>query len=167
MLLKPAAGILDHLYGSGINTGLQAAAAAAATPLPAGSIVEAMVEELDMYPSLAELAGFADAVPATGAQGTSWVPLLLSGSGGGDGGGDNNNNNNNNNNNKNKNNNNNNNNARSIFTPKDAVYNQCVRAACRQARKRPLCGCRRTSLCARRVNNAKKPYTACVCFCRE
>jgi len=55
-IIKPAVGLLK-------------------TPLPAGSIIEQMVEEVDIYPSLVDLHGFD--VPAV-LEGNSWVSLLQS-----------------------------------------------------------------------------------------
>ena len=58
MLVKPAQGVLGEKR------------------LPPGSVVEHMVEEIDIMPSLADLAGLLDHIPATHAQGRSWAPLL-------------------------------------------------------------------------------------------
>lgn len=57
-IIKPAKGLLS-------------------SPLPPGSFVEEMVEEVDIYPSLVDLHGLE--VPAD-LEGTSWVPLLTTAS---------------------------------------------------------------------------------------
>ena len=58
-IIKPANGLLDD-----------------GRAWPRGTMIEGMIEEVDMYPSLADLHKLAVA-PQLGLQGTSWVPLLL------------------------------------------------------------------------------------------
>ena len=60
-IVKPANGLLDGRGGAA---------------WPRGTMIEGMIEEVDMYPSLADLHKLPVA-PRLGLQGKSWVPLLL------------------------------------------------------------------------------------------